>query len=184
MHSQYPQHSQDHKLLSLFDPEDILVAEESQWSVGLLPLDRPCLQLTNETNNYDHLWWVSNKRHNKYCCHCVTGEEAAVPLVLKWRVKPLLVPKLSEVKRIWTRFEWVRRGDGGGVRPQNGPRVPEGVSICKQNNTIMSSNVHFKSSQLLFPDPLCALSPLVKHADVCVFSSKYKIHVCISIQPL
>lgn len=75
----------------------------------------------------------SNKVHIKHSFPlCVTGEEASVPLVLKWREKPLLVPNPSEVKRMRTRFEWVRKGDGGGVWPQKGPRDPEVVSICKQ----------------------------------------------------
>ena len=54
MHSQCSLHSQDHKLLSLFDLDDILVARGSHWSVGLPPLDRSCLQLTHEKSNYNH----------------------------------------------------------------------------------------------------------------------------------
>lgn len=61
-------------------------------------------------------------------------EEAASPLVWKRKVKPLFVPEPSEVKWILTWCEWVRKGDGGGVWPQNGPRVLVGVSIWRQKD--------------------------------------------------
>lgn len=56
----------------------------------------------------------------------------SAPRVPKRREKPLLLPKLSVVKRTFTLCDWVRRGEGGGVWPQNGPMVSEGVSIWKK----------------------------------------------------
>lgn len=75
MHSQCSFHGQHHKLLSLFDPDDILVAWGSQWSVGLPLLDRPYLQLTHENSNYDFMFSLTTVLFG-------TDEEAAVPVVL------------------------------------------------------------------------------------------------------
>lgn len=90
------------------------------WSVRSLLPDTPYLPRTIQVRQLvttEHLLAVD-----------VTKER---PLVLNWRANPLWVPKPSDVKRMRTRLEWVSKGDGGGCCPQNDPRFPEGVSICK-----------------------------------------------------